>query len=270
MKRLHCPKGHCPMERKTLKKEITFRGVDLSVEEEAFVCPECGMEAGTIATGAQLQRCIADAYRRKKGLLTGEEIRGLRKARHLTQKHLAERMNVGIASIKRWETGTVQSASMDQALRVHLQGKDPDNSLSGNRELSLARIKRVSRRLEALLGKRLLFKGDKHLFMAKYLWYADMLAFRDLGRSMTGATYAGLPDGPQLNNYRDLVDAIKESDESEAEPLSEEEERILRHIAERFPDQRMAYDAAHRETVWKETATGALIPYSRAHEITEA
>ena len=84
---------------------------------------------------------------------------------------------------------------------------------------------------------------------------------------MTGATYAGLPYGPQPNNYRDLVDAIKESDETEAEPLSQEE-RILRHIAKRFPDKRMVYEAAHRETVWKETATGALIPYSRAHEIT--
>ncbi len=270
MRKLHCPKGHGPVEPKTLRKDITFRGVDLSVEEDAFVCPVCGLEAGTIETGGQLQRRIADAYRRKTDLLTGEEIRALRKARHWTQKDLAERMNIGIASIKRWETGTVQSASMDQALRVHLQGKVPENSLSGNRQLSLARIKRVSRRLEALLGKKLLLKGDKFLFVAKYLWYADMLAFRDLGRSMTGATYAGLQYGPQLNNYRDLVDAIQESDDTEAEPLSQEEERILRHIAGRFPHKRMVYDAAHRETVWKETATGALIPYSRAHEITEA
>jgi len=230
----------------------------------------CGMEAGTIETGAKLQRRIADAYRCKKGLLTGEEIRELRKTLHLTQKHLAERMSIGIASIKRWETGTVQSASMDQALRVHLQGKVPDDSLPGNRALSLARLKRVSRRLEALLGERLFLKGDTFLFVAKYLWYADMLAFRDLGRSMTGATYAGLPYGPQLNNYRDLVDAIKKSDETEAEPLSQEEERVLRHLAKRFPDKRMVYEAAHHERVWKETPTGALIPYSRAHEITEA
>ena len=32
-------------------------------------------------------------------------------------------------------------------------------------------------------------KGDKFLFLSKYHWYADMLSFRELGRSMTGATY---------------------------------------------------------------------------------
>ena len=70
-------------------------------------------------------------------------------------------MNIGIASIKRWETGTVQSASMDQALRVHLQGKVPDNSLSGNRELSLSRLKQVSRRLESLLGENFCSKETR-------------------------------------------------------------------------------------------------------------
>lgn len=33
------------------------------------------------------------------------------------------------------------------------------------------------------------------LYAAKYLWYADMVAFRDLGRSITGASYAALPMG---------------------------------------------------------------------------
>ncbi len=104
---------------------------------------------------------------------------------------------------------------------------------------------------------------------AKYLWYADMLAFRSLGRSMTGATYAALPYGPQLNNYRDLVDAIKESNESAAEPLSRAEIGVLDHLVGKFPREQMIYDAAHRETVWSETPTGAVIPYSRAFELTE-
>ena len=38
------------------------------------------------------------------------------------------------------------------------------------------------------------------LYAAKFFWYADMLAFRDLGSSMTGAGSAALPLGPQLNN----------------------------------------------------------------------
>lgn len=38
--------------------------------------------------------------------------------------------------------------------------------------------------------------------------YADQVAYRELGIGMTGATYAVMPHGPQLDNYADLVDEI--------------------------------------------------------------
>jgi len=269
MNGLNCPKGHGAMGSKTIQKEITFKGVDLAIEIDAYICPVCGLEAGTVATAGDTQRRLADAYRAKKQLLTGEEIKTLRKARNLTQQQLAEQMKVGIASIKRWETGTVQSDSMDHALRGQLQCRIPDNAISGNRELSLSRIKLVANHFESFLKIKLLIKGDKFLFVAKYLWYADMLAFRSLGRSMTGATYAALPYGPQLNNYRDLVGDIKNADVAKADPLSEEELRIVRQIADRFPQKQMVYDAAHKEKVWADTPKGMLIPYSCASDITE-
>jgi DNA-binding transcriptional regulator YiaG len=50
--------------------------------------------------------------------LTGEEIRKLRKARHLTHQQLADMMSIGMPIIKRWETGTVQSASIDHAQQL--------------------------------------------------------------------------------------------------------------------------------------------------------
>ena len=62
---------------------------------------------------------------------------------------------------------------------------------------------------------------------------------------MTGATYAALPYGPQLNNYRDLLDAIQKADENVAEPLTRDELRIIEGIASAFPSERMAFDAAH-------------------------
>ena len=108
------------------------------------------------------------------------------------------------------------------------------------------------------------------LFLAKYLWYADMLAFRKLGRSLTGASYAAITYGPQLNNYRDLVKEIKDSDVNEAEPLTEEESRIVGYVAEKFPDEQEVYDAAHREKIWRDAPTGSLIPYTCAVELTEA
>ena len=268
MNTLNCPKGHGPMKQGKVEKKTAFRGVDIDYKANAFVCPECGLEAGTIDTADGIQKEIADAYRNKVGFLTGDKIKSLRTLRGLTQQQLAELMNIGVASIKRWETGSIQSKAMDRSLKVHLQGYNATNIYSGNREFSIPRIKLVIRTFEKRLRKRLLKKTDKLLFAAKYLWYADMLAFKFLGESMTGATYAALPYGPQLNNYVDLIDEIKKSDESSAEPLSNDEIKIIEKITEAFPVERMVYDAAHREAVWKKTPIGATIPYSLSEEIT--
>ena len=269
LKTLNCPKGHGPMEQKKLHKDKTFKGVDISYTMDAFVCSECGLEAGTVQSAGQVQHAMADAYREKVGFLTSREIKSLRKARGFTQQRLADAMNVGIASIKRWETGMIQTKSMDHALRMQLQCDIYINDYTGNREINLARIKLVARAFEQILAKSLLKAGDKFLFLGKYLWYADLIAFRKLGKGLTGASYAAIIYGPQLNNYKDLVKPIKASDVSEAEPLSEEEFRIIGQIAEKFPHEQDVYDAAHREKIWQASPTGALIPYSRAHELTE-
>jgi hypothetical protein len=96
-----------------------------------------------------------------------------------------------------------------------------------------------------------------------------MLAFRDLGSSMTGAGYAALPLGPQLNNYRDLVEEIRKADETQAEPLTREELLIIRMIVKAFPEYRQVYAAAHREKIWKDKPVGAAIPYSEAMGLSE-
>jgi putative zinc finger/helix-turn-helix YgiT family protein len=255
------------MTVKKPEKKLSFRGSRLSVPVEQFVCPECGEEAGTVEQTAVIQKSIADTYRKSVGLLTGKEIVEGRKKLNLTQDDLAQKMSVGIASIKRWEGAGIQTKSMDQALRMALRGQDAGDSCTGNRSFSLPRIKLVFVELGKALEKRLLKKKDKMLFAAKYLWYADMIAHRETGQSMTGATYAALPLGPQLNNYRDLIEDIMKTDSSKAEPLTPEEKRILARIAMKFPQERMVYNAAHRERVWKGKAKGAIIPYTDSAEL---
>ena len=59
------------------------------------------------------------------GRLTPDEIVALRKRLGLTQAGLAEKTGIGIASIKRWENGTViQNASLDGQLRALDDQKD--------------------------------------------------------------------------------------------------------------------------------------------------
>ena len=268
MENLKCPSCSAQMELKNLWKEKTLKGVDIEYPTEAHVCPECGLEAGTVDSAGKAQRAIADAYREKVGLLTSREIKSLRERQEMTQQQLAEAMGVGVASIKRWETGMIQTRSMDSSLRRQLQASQCSDCYTGNRETDLARIKLVARTLERLLGKELLKEKDRFLFLAKYLWYTDMLAFRELHKGLTGASYAAIPYGPQLNNYRELLEDIKQADTRVTTPLSEEELRIVQRVAEQFPDEHAVYDAAHREKVWREARTGALIPYSSAHELT--
>lgn len=265
-----CPKCRRAMQRREEEKEITFRGINICYTGTRFVCPECGFEAGSLEQTASVQKNISEAYRRKMGLLTSGEIIEGRKKLKFSQEELAKQLHIGIASLKRWEGSSIQSKSMDKMLRAALAGDcvcgDP---YTGNRTLSIPRVKRVLTHFEASLNRKILKKHDRMLFAAKYLWYADMAAFREYGEGMTGATYAVLPYGPQMNNYKDLIDDILNADVTKAEPLSEGEERIIAKIAATFPKDRMAYDAAHREQVWEEKPTGTLIPYTDAVRLTE-
>ena len=266
--KLSCPRGHKEMAIRTSEKKVLFRNKNLAVPVEQYVCSECGTEAGTIKQTAAIQKSVADAFRKSVGLLTGKEIVEGRKKLKLSQEDLARKMSVGIASIKRWEVGSIQSKSMDQALRIALNGQSVGDSCTGNRTFSIPRIKLVLTELEVLLGKKLLKKNDKMLFAAKYLWYADMVAHRETGESMTGATYAALPLGPQLNNYRDLIEEIMKADMADAEPLRPEEKRVLSRIAMKFPKEKMVYDAAHQEQIWKKQLRGAIIPYTESASLT--
>lgn len=267
MSRMNCPKGHGVMEQKEIEKTVPFRGVDITVMEEAYICPECGLSAGTVESAGKIQQAIAEAYRKKTGLLIGGEIKKLRQNKGMTQEELAAVMNVGIASIKRWETGAIQSRSMDQALRRHLSEGPAFDTITGNRKFSIPRILKVALAFKKALGRALLKEDDRMLYAAKYLWYADMFAVQMLGRSMTGATYAHLPYGPQLNNYKDLLEDIKNADPENAEPLSMEELDIIRRISQTFPEDRMIFEAAHKEPGWLETSNGELITYSWADQM---
>ena len=268
-KKLSCPANHGEMKLARKRKHMKFRGVDIDYTVDCFTCPTCGLEAGTLSQGADIQKTIADVYRGKAGLMTGSEIIEKRKKQHLTQEALADRMKVGIASIKRWETGIIQSKSMDNMLRQALSGDLCGDLLTGNRTLSIPRIKLALRYLEKVLNVKVLKENDKMLYAAKYIWYIDMEAYREMGQSITGATYAALPMGPQLNNYKDLVEEIIKANEKQAESLTEEEKLIIEKVALTFSSTKIVYSASHREAVWKEKSPGHFIPYSDAFRLTE-
>jgi putative zinc finger/helix-turn-helix YgiT family protein len=266
---MKCPNDHGKMKIKRLREEVAIRGTAVRFAAEHYVCPVCGLAADDMRLAGANQRAIADAYRKSAGLLTSSEIVRGRKKLNWTQEQLAEAMHVGIASIKRWETGQIQTKSMDSMLRKVLLGDSSGISYyTGNRELSLARIKIVVEEFKKHLGKGLLQdSGEGILYTGKYLWLADMLAFRETGQSMTGATYAALPQGPQLNNYRDLAKLIGRAAPGDAEPLSETEKRIIKRISARFPSRQGVYQAVHAEPAWSQRKSGEMISYCEAQSL---
>jgi putative zinc finger/helix-turn-helix YgiT family protein len=252
------------------KRDVRFKDTSLTIEYEVSVCPTCGLEFSTVDQAAQIQHSLAEAYRKQKGLMTASEIIMHRKLKGLSQAKLAELLDVGVASIKRWEGSLIQSRSMDSLLKYHLVNEfcclEP---LSGDREFSIPRVKLVLMEFEKRLKTKLLKTGDRLLYSAKYLWYADMISYRDLGKSMTGATYAALPQGPQLNNYRDLVPFIITSNEADADKLSDGELAIITSIANKFQQPVKVYKASHDEDAWKLTTIGKPISYRLANTISK-
>lgn len=269
---MDCPNNHGKMEMKRVPKEVTFRGRPVKYRPEHFVCRSCGLVADDWKLAASNQKALSDAYRRTVGLLSGEEIVEGRKKLDWNQEQLAKAANVGIASVKRWEGGLIQTKSMDTILRRVLTGKETlRDTYTGNRSrVSLPRIKLVLGEFGKALGRKILRSSDKGvLYAGKYLFYADMIAFRELGQSMTGASYAAMPHGPQLDNYRELVDSIVAAGEREAEALTDQEKRIIRRIAKAFPDDQSIYRAVHEEEVFKNKKPGEHILYTEAERVLE-
>lgn len=112
-----CPCGKGDMALRTREKKTCLNGVDVNVESQAYVCPHCGIEAGTVAHASEAQRRISEAYRKETGLLTGEDIHRLRMEKGLDQKQLADLLGVCADSIRKWEGGLIQDHVIDRSLR---------------------------------------------------------------------------------------------------------------------------------------------------------
>lgn len=100
-------------------QKFTYGAEGDEVELEALVpvwtCEACG-EQYTDGTGEERRH---EAVCRHLGRLTPAEIVGVRQKYRMTQDELATVTGLGVASIKRWESGNqIQSESSDKFLRL--------------------------------------------------------------------------------------------------------------------------------------------------------
>ena len=116
MQCLKCGEAELIQGNVTLQGERQGELFDVSLR--GWKCPSCNYQTVDSKQSAGFTKLVSDAYRRAHRLLTGREIKALRRRMKMTQKQFAEHVGVGVASLKRWELGQVQERAMDQLMRL--------------------------------------------------------------------------------------------------------------------------------------------------------
>ncbi len=104
---MKCPECGQMMKRETKDYKYTESGLSNVILKDISVyrCP-CGNEVAEIPAIERLHQKIAEGLFRKPALLTGEEIRFLRKEMGLKAMELAHVLGVSKVTVSRWENQT--------------------------------------------------------------------------------------------------------------------------------------------------------------------
>jgi len=154
MKTLFCP--HCEVERAVKIKEaeeiFKVRGEPISVLSKVAICTSCGKELVDEELESENFEGAYRKYRKRHGLLSPREIRGIRERYGLSQRALAKLLRWGEVTINRYENGAIQDKVHDDMLRFIVNPRNMREVYERNADaLPAQRIKRVQERIEAAL-----------------------------------------------------------------------------------------------------------------------
>jgi len=139
--------GHELMAASPVSMTTEFRGESITVEMQAESCPACGRDRIDGRGMDLFTRLVVDAYKSRHGLLTSAELRAARRRLGMSQRQFAEFVGIGVASLKRWERGEVQSEQLDRQVRLH---SDPDYAEESLNELVSELVRRQGETSEFL------------------------------------------------------------------------------------------------------------------------
>ena len=295
-----CDKKHEVEERKRLTS-ITIKGDKVFYEERFFCCVNVDEEENEFESGAMANENLMNArnaYRVLHGLLTSEEIVGIRESYGLSQVDLARLLGWGEATISRYESKAIQDEAYDTMLRMikdnplvalELLKKNEDKFSETKRKYIRSKIvdKLDSYGKEYLTRQALEAEYANFDKLMKMLWYADALSFKRRGVSMTGMVYrhesmGALPIGhyslmnlenlnvreEESNNY-DLMLHVYPSEGMDYSILTDEDRTILDDVIKKFKNYKAKdiIEYMHREIAYTKTKAGEIIPFSLAKEI---
>ena len=156
MRSIYCPK--CDKRVETEVKEtmvsLTVRKTGVRARQLQAICPTCGeVIADEEISRANLGSAFA-AYRTKEHLLSPEEIREAYAKYGLTQKSFGILLNLGGATLSRYEHGALQTKQIDAAIH---QAAQPENMLAlleeHEEELPASQVESARQRARAFISK---------------------------------------------------------------------------------------------------------------------
>jgi putative zinc finger/helix-turn-helix YgiT family protein len=115
-----CPSCGTAMVEKRATLRLPINGEEVSVASALHLsCIKCGEVVLRFQDAKRLREDAIAAYRKKHGLLSADEIRGIRERFGLTQAELAQLLKLGSNTVSRWESGrNVQTSAMDLLLKM--------------------------------------------------------------------------------------------------------------------------------------------------------
>ncbi len=116
--RVYCPNCRELVETKVESRVETYpvKGEDIPVSATVRVCEACGEDIFDENLDERTLALAYEEYRKRKGLLTPQEIRSIRESFGLSQRGLAELLNWGEVTIHRYENGAVQDEAHNSVL----------------------------------------------------------------------------------------------------------------------------------------------------------
>ena len=116
---VYCPM--CEAERemnpRTVREEYKVRGEMIAIDVPRLSCAACGESLVDEAFGDPTLHVYAE-YRRRHGLLSPEQIRGIREKYDLSQDAFGSLLGASPATLARYEGGSLQDKAYDHLIRA--------------------------------------------------------------------------------------------------------------------------------------------------------
>lgn len=156
----------------TIKKELgvfRFRGRDIELERRIAFCDHCGSLIDVEQLEIETMADVARIYSEKYGM-TSLEIRKVRQQFKLGVRPFAKLLNIGSASVTRYESGSIPQAShLELYKRLHQQPHAILEFFNRNKNsLTSRELKMVETSLHAWTNAEQSFQTDEQIIEAIY------------------------------------------------------------------------------------------------------